>query len=210
MGNKSKSYKLDKFKNAVFSDAKSQADEIIRISEEKSKDDIDKALNDANEMVKRETAKIDEEVDRKIKFALSKNLLESKSRVIEKRQELIDNIFAGVKKQLEDFSNTDKYTDFILEKIKSAEKQYPNQKGIIYLRSKDMKFKDKFSSDKFSVRERESMELGGVMIAFESIGIILDNTFENALKIQEEQLIKSIGKQISLFKDDNSTNNKEV
>lgn len=177
--------KLDRFKNAVFDNADVQVRKIIKKAENEAKSRLKKAEHDAESYKNGMCGRCDSEENAKAVREISSLGLEEKRRLLLRREELISNVFEKVKSRLEDFQKSAEYEDFLIKKVSECVKQYPDEKGTVYLCHKDMKFAEKLSfCGKFDVCENETFELGGVMVIFDDNNIAFDYTFDAC--IQEE------------------------
>ena len=74
------------------------------------------------------------------------------------------------------------YKSWLKEKAEKCKQTYPEHKGVIYLSPEDMKYASDLAD--FEVKSRDSIELGGMLMVYEDMGIALDYTFDSAFEGQ--------------------------
>lgn len=98
------------------------------------------------------------------------------------REKLIDSVFDNVKSRLATFKASRDYKSWLKEKAEKCKQTYPEHKGVIYLSPEDMKYASDLAD--FEVKSRDSIELGGMLMVYEDMGIALDYTFDSAFEGQ--------------------------
>ena len=86
------------------------------------------------------------------------------------------------KSRLATFKASRDYKFWLKEKAEKCKQTYPEHNGVIYLSPEDMKYASDLAD--FEVKSRDSIELGGMLMVYEDMGIALDYTFDSAFEGQ--------------------------
>lgn len=179
--------KLEHFKNAVFAEAEKRADSIVEQAQktvDKNKKKIKKTIKTTENA---EFLKIDKDTQARIIREISAKKLNSNRNILLHRQQLSDKIFANVEKRLSDFRNSDKYEDYLLKLVKSSAEKFPDEKGFVFIGKADEKYKEMLEkASGFNVEIKPSITLGGLIVVFSGINVVLDSSFDSALEEEKE------------------------
>lgn len=175
--------KTSSFLQAINKYAQQQSEAIKLEVEEFKKQEIEKAtkegINDAYRLIQKEIALKKSQI-------ISENAKreqESRTRLFVKRNEIVESVFADVRKRLAEFTNTDAYIDYIKNSANEIAKLFSDNKCVVFVRASDM---DKegiiksFFAD-CTVETDESIELGGIKAYCESTSVLADDTFDSKL-----------------------------
>ena len=174
--------KLERFRQAVFDEADQKAREITEAAELEYKNRLDEAQSTAAESEQNAKKEADRAMQDKQLREISAQRIGSQRNVLIHREELIERVFSNVREKLAAFRKSADYKAYLKQKAALAWSEYPEFKGTAYLSPEDMKYADVF--DSFEVRERDGIELGGVLIVYDAQGIALDHTFDSAFEEQ--------------------------
>lgn len=178
-----------RFEHAIFCDIDKQIEEL----DDEVKRYREEALNNAKEeLLDQLFLKMQEEIH-KIKWESRKKItstnLESYRKLLQFRSSLEEQVFQAVYQKLDLFVKSNKYKEFLLDKMQNTKEQYPLTSGIITVKQEDMQFKQdilKIFGSTFSVKSDPTIQLGGFMITSEVDSIIIDELLENTLEEQRE------------------------
>ena len=148
--------KLERFKQAVFEDAEKQAKLITESADKQRENELAQAKIEAQSLADSKKAAADKTEEARAIREISSKQLEAKRNVLCHREKLIDSVFDNVKSRIATF--------------------------VIYLSPEDMKYASDLAD--FEVKSRDSIELGGMLMVYEDIGIALDYTFDSAFEGQ--------------------------
>ena len=188
--------KLEKFSKAVYDEANEKIKGILAEAENSRqkilKQANDESLNIAYDMIQSEIKKISQKYVKKV----SKAMLDAKREVISHRDEISTLVFVNVKAQLNTFTLSKNYKDYLIKILKESLVGADTQGGIdIFVAPKDIKFKDILIQacgfEDVTVVEKPSIELGGIEVLFKKSNVIDDKTLDNALLAQKELFNKS-------------------
>lgn len=185
--------KLAKFQAAVFAEIDAKAAQIEEEAKKKRDEELEKIKD---EQITKSFYYIQQKVDeikKEFKQEVAKFSLEQKHNVLLKRNEIIDKIFASVKQQLLDYSNTAEYKNYLLTSIKKFAETEQFDSIEIMVRSKDMEFANEIQQaygKGCTVKENNSIELGGFIACNNEQGIYYDGTLEQKLDEQKKHFIE--------------------
>lgn len=188
--------RLERFSKAVFDEANEKI-KVIYDEAESSRHEIltqasDTSLNIAYEMIQSDIKKISS----KYVKIVSKATLDAKREVLCHREEISTLVFANVRAQINAFTLSDKYEDYLVKSLKEALLNADVKNSIvIFVASKDMKFKGTLikasNIENVTVSEKSSIKLGGLEVLFPESNIIDDKTLDSALLTQREVFSQS-------------------
>lgn len=116
-------------------------------------------------------------------------------KLIRKRDEYVESIFAEVLKELKLFTESKDYRAYLENKAKQACKsQFMN--AVIYVREEDLQYTDlikKAYGRNVLLQSSENIHIGGMIIEDQQSDLVLDETLEFALKTQKEWFNKNSG-----------------
>lgn len=183
--------KLERFSKVVYDEADEKIKEILTEAEN-SRQTIIKQAGDASLSIAYDIIQSNiKKISSKYLKIVSKAEIEAKREVLCCREELSSLVFANVKAQINEFTLSDKYEDYLVKILKESLGNSDDKSCIeIFLATKDMKFKDiliKSSNLKnVTVSEKPSIKLGGLEVLFICNSIIDDKTLDSALCEQKE------------------------
>lgn len=193
--------KLERFGNEVYNEANEKVKEILGEAEKSRQTILDNAndvsLNIAYDMIQADIKKISS----KYVKIVAKAELEAKREVLYHREELSTLVFANVKAQINAFTLSDEYEEYLIENLKEALLNFDSEDEIeIFLSPKDMKFKDilitKSNYKNAIVTQKPSIKLGGLEILFKNNNVIDDRTLDSKLSAQREIFNQSVSLRI--------------
>lgn len=184
--------KLEEFSNLVLQEASQEKrkilDEIrLKVNEahKKSRQEIiDKAEMDLKIATEKEAKLKNEEV--------SKAAIEAKKIVIEKRKELINNMYNTVISQLNEFVNSKQYPMWLIKQIDEAKIQLDDNNIIVYIGKADEKINLETNA---KIQIDNEITIGGCKIISEKKHMLVDNTLSKKLEEAFSQFNKLIIKQ---------------
>ena len=174
--------KLERFKQAVFEDAEKQAKLITEAADKQRENELAQAKIEAQSLADSKKASTDKTEEARAVREISSKQLEAKRNVLCHREKLIDSVFDNVKSRLATFKASRDYKSWLKEKAEKCKQTYPEHKVVIYLSPEDMKYASDLAD--FEVKSRDSIELGGMLMVYEDMGIALDYTFDSVFEGQ--------------------------
>lgn len=128
-------------------------------------------------------------------YKLSKKSLDFKKKILSLRNDLIDQVIQQSEKEILDFVNSDKYKDYLLNKVKQVFNEFNFNDTEIRVRHEDLKLKKDLLMFKSvsSVLADEQNKLGGFIIIDKQSNIIIDKTISTILNSQRQHFLKTSG-----------------
>lgn len=184
--------KLEEFSNLVLQEASQEKRKIL--------DEIRLKVNEANKKSRQEIIdkaemdlKIATEKEAKLKNEeVSKAAIEAKKIVIEKRKELINNMYNTVISQLNEFVNSKQYPMWLIKQIDEAKIQLDDNNIIVYIGKADEKINLETNA---KIQIDNEITIGGCKIISEKKHMLVDNTLSKKLEEAFSQFNKLIIKQ---------------
>ena len=156
----------------------------------------EEGLKEAYTLIQRRMSEINGKISSEISQAESR----SRNRIFLRRREIEEDVFARAKKKLVEYTNTDKYADSLEKSVRSISKRLDADDVVIYIRQKDMKYKDRLTcafGRKCRVEPSDDIRIGGVSALSRSMGLLADETLDTKLDEQREWFCKSSGLKVT-------------
>ena len=121
---------------------------------------------------------------------------EQSRKLMQKRKELNEEIFAEVKKQLLAFCESKDYETMLVEKLTTFAKEYPNRQVDIHYATKDEAYRNtmmKAYGEGCHLVCDDQIMIGGFLLTYKEDGIVIDETFDTALEDQREWFFANSG-----------------
>lgn len=192
----SESQKLERFIETVRAEANARRDEILA----ETKAIMEEKIAQEREKIEREISAYlfeeQEKLDAKYKQTLSKVNFDGRRMLLIKREEVINSVFSEVRARLTEYTKTDDYKSYIVERIKAAKAAMGVDDVVITLRPADKALEDDVKEawgKGASVSYSPSIENGGAMIASEENQIVVDETFDKRLIDAQSDFVKTSG-----------------
>lgn len=150
-----------------------------------------KAKKAADDYVRMKSAQIKLETGKKI----SENAAECRKAVFNSRNEIAQKTLDAVAVKLKEFTESDKYADFLVNSAKSILEAFETVNVTLLLRPEDMGFAsllcEKFSG--VSVSEDSTIKIGGVKGINSIVTLLIDDTLDARLKNQKKWFEENSG-----------------
>ncbi len=182
-------------------------DEIEKIADQEEKQILEeaKALEkeayaqmeaEAKKDAKRQLEKELAAISSKASIDAAANLEQRTKKLVEKRDELVKNIFEQAKNKLIAFVESDEYKDYLINHIQKIGQEYQMTGCILNLRKEDMKYQKelvKAYGFDIEVKDNDQIHLGGFIIENPVTHVVCDETLETALENQKDWFYKTSG-----------------
>lgn len=128
-------------------------------------------------------------------YKLAKKSLDFKKKILSFRNELIEQVIKKSEQEILSFINSDKYKDYLLNKVKQIFCEYNFNKAEIRIRQEDLKFKkDLLMFDDVSdVLADSQNKLGGFVVIDKRSNIVVDKKISTILNNQRQHFLKTSG-----------------
>lgn len=175
--------KMTMFRNAVNRSADREIEELTaKIREQRSAAERIREENESREAMaalKSERS----EMEAKFRKELSRCDYEVNKGVLAHRKELVGEFFGKIEADLREFSESEKYNDFLKKRIEKAEKTLGNE-IVILAAKKDVE--RVCGLTKHEVRADSTIVLGGICALDEKRGLFCDFSLDRALEDERE------------------------
>lgn len=191
--------KLSRFDTDIMQDVESKRQELLNsvIAEYNEKYDKTetKYITESYYLIQDSLKKIDKEKNE----ILSKAIMESRKRVLNKRAESIQRIFDLAKEKLRDFTKEERYFESLIKTIEEGIVAMENGELEIILNYSDEQYveplKEKFACN-VRLEDRSIDMLGGCKLINLSRGLFMDASYANKLEQQRESFLKTCNIQV--------------
>ena len=182
-------------------------DEIEKIADQEEKQILEEAKTlekeayaqmeaEAKKDAKRQLEKELAAISSKASIDAAANLEQRTKKLVEKRDELVKNIFEQAKNKLIAFVESDEYKDYLIDHIQKIGQEYQMTGCILNLRKEDMKYQKelvKAYGFDIEVKDNDQIHLGGFIIENPVTHVVCDETLETALENQKDWFYKTSG-----------------
>ena len=194
--------KLNTFTSLVLKDAEQKRDKLLENVQKEYSERLDAK---ENELLQGAYENIQQNIQSARKGANERVLhaeLDSKKRVILRREEIIDEVMKEARKKLVEFAESDKYEAWLLDKIEKALFEVGKGSKTIYISSDDLKLKEKIEQipDMARLTVEASPErdfIGGAKVFNTDRKVAVDYSFKEMLSEQKQVFLQSSGLAIS-------------
>lgn len=208
----------DNFLKAIEKYAEEQRNQLRLEFEAYKKKELESAesegLREAYTLIQREMSTI----KRDISGRLSRDEMESKKKLFEKRNEMADKVFQKAAQKLLTFTKTSEYEKFLLDSVKKIALALESDDVVLYVKSEDLRFseklraaytaertKEKKLADKIKaafspsceIKASKEIKIGGITGRSASLGLIADDTLDTKLDGQREWFYKNSGLKVT-------------
>jgi len=186
----------------ILEDAERDARNIISRAEAEAERILKHAKEEAERRYEEIIKKGKERIKDKKRQAISLFELETKNNLLEAKEEIIEEVYDEAIKRLRQYTLTEEYTNCIFRLMREASRQINSDALIIRLNERDHQILTKKRLDELSrklgvkiIKSDEKINcIGGVVVTSLDGKIIVDNTFENRLRILKDSLRTKIAK----------------
>ncbi len=190
--------KLNNFTSLVLKDASAKRDRIFENIEKEYEERMDEKeteiLKSAYESIQQNIRSSKKEANDRIRQAE----LDSRKKLIIRREEIINEVMKLSQNKLIEFIKSDKYEEWLIEKIKKALFEVGKGEKTVIISADDIAFKEKIEQipEMSEITVEASPErdfLGGVKIVNISRRISVDYSFKEMLSQQKREFLQSSG-----------------
>ena len=177
--------KLAKFIDAVNADVDGKVSELMQEAQSEKSHILDEAAAEAARTYEKHIGEASKKIGNRCVREISKAELDAKKESLRRREELTDTLFNDVCSRLEEFRATPDYETYT---IKAAAEAGAGKDSVIFLAPYDMSRSAAVGKavGTEDIRQDSSIRLGGVSVLNSGSGIIIDRTFDTALKEQRK------------------------
>jgi len=180
----------------ILEDAEKEAEKTILRAEAEAERILERAKEEAERRYDAIVRDGKERIRVKERQMISLFDLESKNRILRAKEEIISKVFNEVLKRLQRYTLTEDYVNCLFKLILEASGQIRSDTLIIRLNERDSKIITEEKLNEFSrkmgvklIKSKETADsIGGVIVMTPDRRIVVDNTFENRLRLLRDSL----------------------
>ena len=192
--------KLQSFTKTVMMEATQQREKILKEAQAHKKEILEQKelefLEHSYETIQKEIRKVLKEKNEMISWTV----IESKKRLFQKREEIVDEIFSNILKQIEAFKQTARYEAFLFHNLRADIRAAGEGEIWVYVNKTDMALADKLKQRleqeegiSIAVLPEEYDMIGGCKVMNKTKNLIIDDSLQNRIQKQREQFLKTSG-----------------
>ena len=180
----------------ILEDAEKEAEKTILRAEAEAERILERAKEEAERRYDAIIRDGKERIRVKERQMLSLFDLESKNRMLRAKEEIISEIFNEALKRLQRYTQTEDYVNCLFRLILEASGQIHSDTLMIRLNERDSKILTEEKLNEFSrkmgiklIKSKDAADsIGGVIVMTPDGRIVIDNTFENRLRLLRDSL----------------------
>lgn len=184
-----KNNKLEQFRQVILTNAENSREEILEQAGREKEIAVEKLQADLEERYQRKISDSQSEIHAAAAIEKSKYLNELRQKLLKRRLEYKEIVFAEAKKKLCEFTASPGYKDFLLKKLeKTSKEKFHYEDSVVYLRKEDAGLIPdikKMTDPSWDVQVSDDFEIGGFLLFNPERGYILVESIDEALLQQE-------------------------
>lgn len=188
--------KLNKFSTAINHYAQEQRVKIEQEIAEYRKSELEEAerevLHEAYQLIQNEMTAMRDNITREI----AHREMDTRKKLLEKRQGITDQVFEKAKKQLLDYTQSQEYPGLLQKYARNLSKLFTESDVVLCVKEEDLKYEDllrqAFGKD-CVVQADKDILIGGVRAYHAERGIMADETLDTMLESQHEWFEETSG-----------------
>ncbi|MBZ4645711.1 MAG: V/A-type H+/Na+-transporting ATPase subunit [Clostridiales bacterium] len=188
--------KLDNFARIVMREAAEKRVQIIESIRENRLKVLEQKelefLEQAYLTIQKEIRRINKEKNEMI----SRASMESKKMLLQKREEIIDEIFSNIHQKVIEFIRTPGYLTFLSDSIKEGCKITGDGEIVVYINRTDVHLIDRIKENlgfNMEIQVEQTDIIGGCKIFNKTKNILVDNSLAAKIQQQREQFLEISG-----------------
>lgn len=181
-------YMKDEIQRTAKAQEEAILDEVKVLEDEAYKSMQIEAKKDADYRLKQEL----EDIQSQAAIEISESHVERTKKLTEKRDEYVKNVINRVKDQLLEYTKSNEYKDFLINKAKKVVASL-NDDCIIYVKKEDLKYSDDLKTIDHikDVKESTDIMIGGLIGENPNSLLVIDETLDFALLNQKDWFYKN-------------------
>ena len=186
--------RLEAFREAVIGAGEAKA-RLITDSAEQEAEKYKKQLTDEETVsFARQKSEIEREAGIKVQRESASQELLAKRSVLLYREKLIEGVFEKARAELVKKAASPEHDKYVLSCLEKIKAEYAGMNGVCLLSPAHKALFDKVKSRfGYECKEDDSLTLGGVMVRFESEGLLIDCSVASALDKQRADFARNNG-----------------
>ena len=191
--------------NEVIGDIQKEAEAIIASAENEAKETLRAAKEQADKTYHQILLEVDHKAEAEKRKIASVTEVELRNRLLQAKEELVDEAFVKATAKLREFVQTDDYAPYLLRLVEQIAEQMEQKVLVVEVNKKDhailtdeaLKKAAKKAKVEFKLSDATPDFIGGCKVSSEDGKIVYDGTLNNRLSVLKPELRAQIAK--SLF-----------
>ncbi|MEG1687908.1 MAG: V-type ATP synthase subunit E [Angelakisella sp.] len=182
--------------NSILREAGEQVAKLETQRENFRKSALEKA---ENEILKEMYGKIQDEIS-DIRGDATRTVARTETvarqNLLLRREEITKAVFQSVKNRLLAYAKTEEYREFMQQLSQNIAQRYPLENSVVLLRRDDYHMAaemDKIFGGKCRIMADEAIQIGGIKLMNQSVGIFVDETLDGRLEEQKPWFYSNSG-----------------
>ena len=188
--------------NEVLGDVQKEAEAVISQAENEAKETLKKAKEEADENYKTIINQAETKAETERRRISSITEVENRNRLLQTKENLVDQAFDKALKKLKDFTTTKQYQNYVIELIEKVAKGMGRKDIVIQVNTRDKAWLTEDTLDRLSKKIHCKLKLssqsenfiGGFKIQTEDGKITYDSTMDGQLQDLKEDLRVEVAK----------------
>lgn len=186
--------RLESFREAVLGAGRQKAAQITGSAEQEAAKYKKKIADEETVSFARHKSEIEREVSLKVQRESAGAELNAKREVLLYREKLIEGIFEKARAELAKKAASPEHDEYVFSCLEKIKAEYAGMSGVCLLSPAHKALFDKVKSRfGYECKEDDSLTLGGVMVRFESEGLLIDCSVASALDKQRADFARNNG-----------------
>jgi len=132
---------------------------------------------------------------------ISKVLLDNKRRLLQKREQIVEEVFQSITDKVKNFVQSPDYYDFLINNIIEGCNTVGSGDLVIYINKSDLPLKEKIAeqirlklgNDNFSIEEEKHDMIGGAKIFNKTKNLFINNSLSEKIQYEKEHFLETSG-----------------
>ncbi len=189
--------KTERFRQAINSDAAARCDKIRKDVDDYIENEIKKTRRLARQNVRPVRSSEFDRLNEEINAELSENETKEIEKLVVRRSEITDEVFARAIEKIKTFAAGDEYHDFIIKSVANI-KAAIGSDAVIILKPDDKKLEAEIKALGNEVRYDELIKLGGCKGENSRTAMTADDTLDSRLEAEKQNFYSYSGLSLSL------------
>lgn len=186
--------KLNKFLSEIKREADQQRKQLEAETESQINSEMSQAEKEISAEFSANTVRRVALAQSDVRRSFARRQFEMRGKLLIRRDELCNGLFEQASERIREFTDSDRYSDYIFGSVKEAAKRLDLCTCTAYLRECDMHFAQKLTDmTDMTVKADAGIILGGIKIVSGDGKLSLNNTFDARLEAERESFRRRCG-----------------
>lgn len=198
MESKNLTEKLNNFTSLVLKDAQEKRGEILHNIEKEYSEKLDEKETELLQNAYENIQQCIRDAKKEANARVLHSELESKKRLILRREEIIDEVMSSAEKKLHEFAQSNEYEEWLVSTIEKALFEVGKGSKTVYISPEDIKYRERIA--KIPEMSRLTIEasgeknfIGGAKVLNTDRKVSVDYSFREMLSDQKQKFLQESG-----------------